>query len=64
MRKYIIQQENGIEVTKKFRSDKEAVAFIEDPKNLRTIGYMNLSYKDNNGNWMSWDRTCRMWTQK
>lgn len=61
MKKYIIQQENGVELIKKFRSDTEAVAFIEDPKNLHTYGDMNLMCKAHDGKWVTWDRTMKNW---
>ena len=62
MKKYILQYENGIEVTKKFRSDSEAVAFIDDPRNLRTYGDMNIRFKSQDGVVFLWDKHLRKWT--
>lgn len=43
------------------QNEKNAISFIEDPRNLRVHGYMFLEMFDEDGNHFTWNEDRRVW---
>lgn len=65
-RKYMVYREKPKDAThyeefKKLRNGSEAIAFVEDPKNLGLYGDMLLVYKGTDGITYVWNSTTHQW---
>lgn len=58
--KYIVYGDDDCEVTS-FRNERDALAFVADPKNLRRYGELSLTCRDANGNHYMWDERTNEW---
>ncbi len=65
-RKYTVYREKPkyetrYEEFKKIRNEAEAIAFVEDPKNLGLYGNLLLTYKGTDGVTYEWNITTHQW---
>ena len=70
-RKYEICQDTGFElesgpvreIIKTFKNETDALAFYNNPKNIRRYGTMYLRMRDESGDQYAWDDHKEAWQQ-